>query len=89
MLLIFGPGTEKRWTPVERVGRMCTEPQCVREVSFVVIFGFGDGRDAILQDVVSAEQLQSGFTVEGERETYLHRIEFSDDFRSVDGPAGV
>jgi len=41
-----------------------------------VIFGFGDERDAILQDVVSTEQLQSGFVVEGERETYLHRIAF-------------
>jgi transcriptional regulator with XRE-family HTH domain len=41
-----------------------------------VIFGFGDERDAILQDVVSTEQLQSGFIVEGERETYLHRIAF-------------
>ena len=41
-----------------------------------VIFGFGDDSDAILQDVVSTEQLKSGFTVEGERETYLHRIAF-------------
>ena len=41
-----------------------------------VIFGFGDGSDAMLQDVVSTEQLRSGFTLEGERETYLHRIAF-------------
>ena len=41
-----------------------------------VIFGFGDDSDAMLQDVVSTEQLNSGFTVEGERETYLHRIAF-------------
>jgi transcriptional regulator with XRE-family HTH domain len=41
-----------------------------------VIFGFGDDSDAMLQDVVSTEQLKSGFTVEGERETYLHRIAF-------------
>ena len=30
----------------------------------------------MLQDVVSTEQLRSGFTLEGERETYLHRIAF-------------
>jgi hypothetical protein len=30
----------------------------------------------MLQDVVSTEHLQSGFTLEGERETYLHRIAF-------------
>ena len=42
-----------------------------------VIFGFGADSDAMLQDVVSTEQLQSSFTLEGERETYLHRIAFS------------
>jgi hypothetical protein len=41
-----------------------------------VIFGFGPGNDAILQDVVSAEHLKNDFAVEGERETYLHRIAF-------------
>src|SRR6516164_2541806 len=41
-----------------------------------VIFGFGADSDAMLQDVVSTEHLRSGFTVEGERETYLHRIAF-------------
>ena len=41
-----------------------------------VIFGFGADSDAMLQDVVSAEHLNSGFTLEGERETYLHRIAF-------------
>jgi transcriptional regulator with XRE-family HTH domain len=41
-----------------------------------VIFGFGEDSDAMLQDVVSTEQLQGGFTLEGERETYLHRIAF-------------
>jgi transcriptional regulator with XRE-family HTH domain len=46
------------------------------------IFGFGfdagsaGDSDAMLQDVVSTEQLRSGFTLEGERETYLHRIAF-------------
>jgi transcriptional regulator with XRE-family HTH domain len=41
-----------------------------------VIFGFGEEIDAMLQDVVSAEHMNSGFSVEGERETYLHRIAF-------------
>ena len=41
-----------------------------------VIFGFGADSDAMLQEVVSTEQLKSGFTLEGERETYLHRIAF-------------
>ena len=41
-----------------------------------VIFGFGEDSDAMLQDVVSTEQLRSGFTLEGERETYLHRIAY-------------
>jgi transcriptional regulator with XRE-family HTH domain len=41
-----------------------------------VIFGFGEDSDAVLQDVVSTEHLRSGFTLEGERETYLHRIAF-------------
>jgi len=41
-----------------------------------VIFGFGIDTDAMLQDVVSTEHLRSGFSLEGERETYLHRIAF-------------
>jgi transcriptional regulator with XRE-family HTH domain len=41
-----------------------------------VIFGFGTDSDAMLQEVVSTEHLRSGFTLEGERETYLHRIAF-------------
>jgi transcriptional regulator with XRE-family HTH domain len=42
-----------------------------------VIFGFGaDSDDPMLQDVVSTEHLRQGFTVEGERDTYLHRIAF-------------
>jgi transcriptional regulator with XRE-family HTH domain len=41
-----------------------------------VIFGFGTDTDAMMQDVVSTEHLKSGFTLEGERETYLHRIAF-------------
>ncbi len=41
-----------------------------------VIFGFVADSDAMLQEVVSTEHLRSGFTLEGERETYLHRIAF-------------
>jgi len=41
-----------------------------------VIFGFGADTDAMLQDVVSTEHMRGGFTLEGERETYLHRIAF-------------
>jgi transcriptional regulator with XRE-family HTH domain len=41
-----------------------------------VLFGFGTDNDAMLQDVVSTEHLRSGFSLEGERETYLHRIAF-------------
>jgi transcriptional regulator with XRE-family HTH domain len=41
-----------------------------------VIFRFGPDNDAILQDVVCTEHLRNDFSVEGERETYLHRIAF-------------
>ena len=47
-----------------------------------VIFGFRDDSDvrgegdAMQQDVVITEQLRSSVTLEGERETYLHRIAF-------------
>jgi transcriptional regulator with XRE-family HTH domain len=41
-----------------------------------VIFGFGADDDAVLQDVVSTEALRSGATLQGERETYLHRLAF-------------
>jgi len=41
-----------------------------------VIFGFGADDDAVLQDVVSTEHLRSGATLQGERETYLHRLAF-------------
>jgi transcriptional regulator with XRE-family HTH domain len=41
-----------------------------------VIFGFQDDSDATQQDVVITEQLRSSATLEGERETYLHRIAF-------------
>lgn len=43
-----------------------------------VVFGFGtEEEDAVLQDVVATEQMRSGFILEGERETYLHRLAFS------------
>ncbi|MBO0801635.1 MAG: helix-turn-helix domain-containing protein [Nocardiopsaceae bacterium] len=43
-----------------------------------VVFGFGtEDTDAVLQDVVSTEQMRSGFILEGERETYLHRLAFT------------
>jgi transcriptional regulator with XRE-family HTH domain len=41
-----------------------------------VIFSFGPHSEAMLHDVVSAEHLRGGFSVEGERDTYLHRIAF-------------
>jgi transcriptional regulator with XRE-family HTH domain len=41
-----------------------------------VIFRFGQDNDAMLHDVVSAEHLRNDFSVEGERDTYLHRIAF-------------
>ena len=40
------------------------------------VFGFRDESDEILHDVVITEQLRSSVIVEGERETYLHRIAF-------------
>ena len=41
-----------------------------------VIFGFRDDSDAMLHDMVITEQLRNSVTLEGERETYLHRIAF-------------
>jgi transcriptional regulator with XRE-family HTH domain len=41
-----------------------------------VIFRFGSDEDASLQNVVSAEHLRNGFSLEAEKETYLHRIAF-------------
>jgi transcriptional regulator with XRE-family HTH domain len=52
-----------------------------------VIFGFGTDEEESLQDVVSTEQLKSGFILEGERDTYLHRLAFhalSDSALSVE-----
>jgi transcriptional regulator with XRE-family HTH domain len=52
-----------------------------------VIFGFGEDSDAVLQDVVSTEHMRSGFSLEGERETYLHRIAFQMLAEASLGPA--
>ncbi len=52
-----------------------------------VIFGFEADGDAILQDVVSTEHLRSGFSLEGEKETYLHRIAFQMLAETSLGPA--
>jgi transcriptional regulator with XRE-family HTH domain len=41
-----------------------------------VIFGFRADSDAMPQDVVSTEQMRSSVILEGEQETYLHRIAF-------------
>jgi transcriptional regulator with XRE-family HTH domain len=41
-----------------------------------VIFRFGTDDHAMLQDVVSTEHLRNDFSLEGERETYLHRLAF-------------
>jgi transcriptional regulator with XRE-family HTH domain len=45
-------------------------------VESFVVFRFGPDNDAMLQDVVSSEHLNNAFSVEGERDTYLHRIAF-------------
>lgn len=45
-------------------------------VESFVIFQFGLDSDAMLKDVVSSEHLKNAFSVEGERETYLHRLAF-------------
>ena len=73
---------------LQRLAEACDRPNLTLQIlpleaqhtvfgeSFV-IFGFGaDSDDETLQDVVSTEHLKSGFSVEGERETYLHRIAF-------------
>ena len=41
-----------------------------------VIFSFGSDNDPLLQDVVCTEHLRNDFSLEGEKETYLHRIAF-------------
>jgi transcriptional regulator with XRE-family HTH domain len=41
-----------------------------------VIFGFEEDIDATMRDVVSAEHMRNGISLQGEKETYLHRIAF-------------
>jgi transcriptional regulator with XRE-family HTH domain len=50
-------------------------PHTVFVESFV-IFRFGQDSEAALQDVVSTEHLRNDFSLEGEKETYLHWIAF-------------
>ncbi len=45
-------------------------------VESFVIFRFDPDSDAALQDMVSTEHLRSGFSMEGEKETYLHWVAF-------------
>src|SRR5579859_3678673 len=52
-----------------------------------VIFGFRADSDAMLEDVVSAEHMRSSVTLEGERETYLHRIAFETIAQTALDPA--
>ena len=50
-------------------------PHPVFAESFV-IFRFDPDSDAALQDVVSTEHLRNDFSLEGEKETYLHWVAF-------------
>jgi transcriptional regulator with XRE-family HTH domain len=52
-----------------------------------VIFRFGEDGEASLQDVVSTEHLTTDFSLEGERETYLHWIAFKTLARESLDPA--
>jgi len=52
-----------------------------------VIFGFRGDSDAMLEDVVSTEHMRSSVTLEGERETYLHRIAFETIAQTALDPA--
>jgi transcriptional regulator with XRE-family HTH domain len=72
---------------LQRLARECDRPNLTLQIlpldgphtvigeSFV-LFGFEADGDAVLQDVVSTEQMRSGFIIEGERETHLHRVAF-------------
>jgi len=52
-----------------------------------VIFGFGEDSGAMPQDVVCTEQMRSSALLEGEQETYLHRIAFQALAEASLGPA--
>jgi transcriptional regulator with XRE-family HTH domain len=72
---------------LQRLARDCERPNLTVQIlpldgqhtiigeSFV-LFSFEADGDAVLQDVVSTEQMRSGFILEGERATHLHRIAF-------------
>ena len=45
-------------------------------VESFVIFQFGLDSDAMMKDVVSSEHLKNAFSVESERDTYLHQLVF-------------
>ena len=72
---------------LQRLAKECERPNLTLQIlpldgphtvigeSFV-LFGFEADGDAVLQDVVSTEQMRSGFILEGERETHLHRVAF-------------
>ncbi|TVZ07008.1 XRE family transcriptional regulator [Trebonia kvetii] len=72
---------------LQRLAKECDRPNLTLQVlpldgphtvigeSFV-LFGFEADGDAVLQDVVATEQMRSGFIIEGERETHLHRVAF-------------
>lgn len=72
---------------LQRLARECDRPNLTIQVlpldgphtvigeSFV-LFSFEADGDPVLQDVVATEQMRSGFILEGERETHLHRVAF-------------
>ena len=72
---------------LQRLARECDRPNMTLQIlpldgphtvigeSFV-LFGFEADGDAVLADVVATEQMRSGFILEGERETHLHRVAF-------------
>jgi len=81
-------GSDKvMYEQLRRLAEECDRPNLTMQVlpldaqhtvigeSFV-LFGFEADGDAVLQDVVSTEQMRSGFIIEGERETHLHRVAF-------------
>jgi transcriptional regulator with XRE-family HTH domain len=52
---------------LQRLAKECERPNLTLQILPL---------DAVLQDVVSTEQMRSGFILEGERETHLHRVAF-------------
>ena len=83
---------------LQRLAKECDRPSLTLQIlpldgvhtvigeSFV-LFGFEADGDAVLQDVVATEQMRSGFILEGERETHLHRVAFRTLTESALGPA--